>query len=62
MVEPAAHLAALAALNDNVDEALVWIDEGMKRDPEALRALLRGDPQLATFLARSDVKARLGLS
>jgi hypothetical protein len=61
MVEPAAHLAALAALAGNVDEALVWIDEGMKRNPAELRALLRGDPQLAPFLARHEVKTRLGL-
>jgi hypothetical protein len=61
LCEPAAYLAAIAALDDQNDEALTWVDEGMRRDPAALRALLQGDPQLKTWLSRPDVRARLGL-
>jgi hypothetical protein len=61
LVEPAAYLAAIAALDGEYDEALTWVDEGMRRDPPTLRALLQGDPQLKAWLSRSDVRARLGI-
>jgi hypothetical protein len=61
LVEPAAYLAAIAAIDGDNDEALTWVDEGMRRDPATLRALLQGDPQLKTWLSRADVRTRLNL-
>jgi hypothetical protein len=61
LVEPAAYLTALAVLEEHDEEALFWVEEGMKRDRAALRRLLAGDPQLKPWLQRTDVRARLGI-